>query len=100
MELLSVYFLLKVAPLGRKRAYTGCTQTTAIVPTVPEIPRRASHLSIIQAQCCLTSVFKWELGVSNIANLLTASVCYRQNIAVTLHYTELLSSECYQHACF
>jgi hypothetical protein len=50
----------KVAPLGRKRAYTGCTQTTA-VPAEPGIPWRVSHPSFIQAQCCLTSVFEWEL---------------------------------------
>jgi len=28
---------------------------------VPEIPWRASHPSAIQAQCCMTSMFKWEL---------------------------------------
>jgi hypothetical protein len=38
----------------------GCTQTTS-VPAEPGLPWRVSHLSIIQAQCCLTSVFGWEL---------------------------------------
>ncbi len=33
----------------------------AAVPAEPEIPWRVSHPSTIQAQCCLTSVFKWEL---------------------------------------
>ncbi len=40
----------RAAPLG------GCTQTTAVVLAEPEIPWRVSHPSIIQAQCCLTSV--------------------------------------------
>ncbi len=30
------------------------------VPAEPEIPWRVSHPSIIQAKCCLTSVFEWE----------------------------------------
>ncbi len=33
----------------------------AAVPAEPEIPWRVSHPSTIQAQGCLTSVFKWEL---------------------------------------
>jgi hypothetical protein len=31
------------------------------VTAEPKIPWRVSHPSIIQAQCCLSSVFEWEL---------------------------------------
>jgi hypothetical protein len=47
--------------LGQKRAYKGCTHTTAAVLAEPEIPWRVSHPSIIQAQSCFTVVFEWEL---------------------------------------
>ncbi len=53
-------FFWKVAPLGWKRTYTGCTQTTT-VPAELEIPWGVFHLSIIWAWCYLTSVFEWEL---------------------------------------
>ncbi len=46
---------------GQKSAYTGFTQTIAVVPPKPDISRRVSHPSIILAQFHLTSVFEWEL---------------------------------------
>jgi hypothetical protein len=47
---------LKIGHVKGKRA-----SNTSIVPAEPEIPWRVSHLSIIKAQSCLTSVFQWEL---------------------------------------
>jgi hypothetical protein len=50
-----------LVPQGRKRANTGCTQTTAVVPAEPEFLWKASHPCTIQGQCYLASLFEWEL---------------------------------------
>ncbi len=47
-----------VAPLGQKRANTGCTKTTPTVLSETEIPCRITHPDIIQTQCCLTLAFE------------------------------------------
>ncbi len=54
-------FFVKVAPLGRKRANTGCTQYRLAVQAEHVILRRVSNPIIFQPQCCLTSVLEWEL---------------------------------------
>jgi hypothetical protein len=55
-----------VVPLGRKRAYTGCTQTTE-GPTEPEILWRVSH----PGPMLLNSSVQMVTGVHNMVNLLT-----------------------------
>ena len=58
---LSLYALKEFC---RPSAWLTCSRNRArlwFLSAAPGVPKRVTHPSTVLAQCCLTSVFKWEL---------------------------------------
>ncbi len=74
-----------VVPLLQKRASTGCTQTTGVVPAEPEIPWRLPPKYYSGPQLLNFSV-KMGTGVSNILTLLAKKCCECNNLNVNVNH--------------